>query len=58
MKVFEQGINQLFMDPDPDKIREFFRSGRDCAHDAGNADFRKNLNLTRSREATKTATKS
>jgi hypothetical protein len=25
MKVLEEGVNPLFMDPDPDKAREFFR---------------------------------
>ena len=25
MKVLDQGVNPLFMDPDPDKAREFFR---------------------------------
>ena len=25
MKVLDQGVNPIFMDPDPDKAREFFR---------------------------------
>jgi len=26
MKVLDQGVNPVFMDPDPDKAREFFRT--------------------------------
>ena len=25
MEVLDQGVNPIFMDPDPDKAREFFR---------------------------------